>query len=121
MPPNNHETDHLVAAILGEESPDHPRQRAIRWIVTRSVAERVQEFNFYYAQVDATIRACFPHDAVRRAAIKLFGSPAAVQALLTDRPYRGGQAGAGTPGAGASQADAFRPEDQPALHPGLGS
>ena len=46
----SYEVAHLVARFAGEEGPEHPRQRAVRWLETNDLGAEVAKFNQSYAR-----------------------------------------------------------------------
>lgn len=48
---NDHpyEVAHIVARLGGEEGPDHPRQKAVRWLESHGFGAKVGGFNQDYA------------------------------------------------------------------------
>lgn len=63
----NYEVAHLVARLAGEEGPDHPRQKAARWLARNGHAPELAEFNYRYARAPEFVRRLAPANAVRTA------------------------------------------------------
>ena len=112
---------HITARLLGEEPADHPRQRAIRWLLGNGRGSHLAEFNYRYSLVEPTIRECFPHVAVQRAAMCVIHDGAIVADLCHDRPHTRGPSGAGAPGVGAAPPAGVHPQDQHPLPSGVGA
>src|SRR5574344_471149 len=91
---------HITAHLLGQENADHPRQRAIHWLLEYGWGSYLRDFNYHYGLIEPAIRECFPHVAVRRVAKALIHDAAAADALCHNRPCPGRTPGAGAPGAG---------------------
>ena len=68
QPNNDHpyEVAHLVARLSGEEGPDHPRQKAVRWLESHGLGAKVGGLNQDYATARPVNGLSRIHVAVHR-------------------------------------------------------